>query len=527
MKAKGKSWSFRAKFLLSTVIATLVVPTICAVVFFQSELTSTKELISNDTIGLTENIAKNLYPALVFDDLETAKEELQKLIGTPQITSASLWKTTGNNSVDDFVLFCSTTDVQNDKSTSPTTVSGENWSGSALNIIRPIQSGNRLIGVITVERSLAHLQYKKEQFVRLGLTSWTFMIIVILFVTVWYQDTLTRPLQELTRVAEKISSEKNYNIRAEKMSMDEFGKLTDLFNEMLDSINETNQQLHIAHQNMEQRVENRTRQLTLTNEKLLSEIKEKERATQELIETRDRLSKQEKLASVWQVSSNIAHELRNPMAAIRNSTYFLRLKNNGDAKTSHHLEVIDRELSRSDDVIQRLLEITKGETLRKKPTDLRELAREAMTYSNITGSVNLTLSFSPKYFPVNLDRILFRQVLCNLFLNAIQAMPSGGKISLVASKLENGQVLISISDQGIGIGQKDIKKIFDPLFTDKEDGVGLGLSLCRELVIRHGGTIDAKSERNQGTTIEIALPAESSRTEKATWGIVSQEREIT
>jgi signal transduction histidine kinase len=267
---------------------------------------------------------------------------------------------------------------------------------------------------------------------------------------------------------------------------------------------------------MEQRVENRTRQLTLTNQKLLAEIKEREKATQELIEARDRLSKQEKLASVGQVSSNIAHELRNPMAAIRNSTYFLRLKNNGDAKTSHHLEVIDRELSRSDDVIQRLLEITKGEAIRKEPTDLLELAREAMKYSNVTGSVSLSLSFNPKYFSVNLDRILFKQILCNLFLNAIQAMPDGGKINLVTSKLENGQVLISISDQGIGIAKKDIKKIFDPLFTDKEDGVGLGLSLCRELVTRHGGTIEAKSERNQGTTIEIVLPAEDSKTVKAT-----------
>ena len=90
-------------------------------------------------------------------------------------------------------------------------------------------------------------------------------------------------------------------------------------------------------------------------------------------------------------------------------------------------------------------------------------------------------------------------------------MPEGGKISLVARKLENGQILISISDQGIGIKQKDIKKIFDPLFTNKEDGVGLGLSLCRELVTRHGGTIMAKSEKNQGTTIEIVLPAEDSK----------------
>ena len=495
--------------MLSTVIATLVVPSICAIVFFRSELSSTKALILSDTATLTENVAKSLYPTLAFDDLETAEDDLKKLIGTSQISSASLWKMTEDNSLDECVLFCSTKDSRQDLSR-PTAI-GDNWSESTLQIVRPIQLGGQAIGVITVERSLAPLQYKKDQFIRLALTSWALMIIVILFVTVWYQNTLTLPLQELTRVAEKISSEKNYSLRAKKMSMDEFGKLTDLFNEMLDSINETNQQLRIAHQNMEERVENRTRQLTLTNRKLLAEIKERERATQELIETRDRLSKQEKLASMGQVSSNIAHELRNPMAAIRNSTYFLRLKNKGDAKTSRHLEVIDRELSRSDDVIQRLLEITKGETLRKEPTDLLELAREAMKYANVTGNVRLSLSFSPRYFPISLDRILFRQILNNLFLNAIQAMPEGGKISLVARKLENGQILISISDQGIGIKQKDIKKIFDPLFTNKEDGVGLGLSLCRELVTRHGGTIMAKSEKNQGTTIEIVLPAEDSK----------------
>ncbi len=495
--------------MLSTVIATLVVPSICAIVFFRSELSSTKALILSDTATLTENVAKSLYPTLAFDDLETAEDDLKKLIGTSQISSASLWKMTEGNSLDECVLFCSTKDARQELSR-PTAI-GDNWSESTLQIVRPILSGGQPIGVIIVERSLAPLQYKKDKFIRLALTSWALMIIVILFVTVWYQNTLTLPLQELTRVAEKISSEKNYSLRAKKMSMDEFGKLTDLFNEMLDSINETNQQLRIAHQNMEERVENRTRQLSLTNQKLLAEIKERERATQELIETRDRLSKQEKLASMGQVSSNIAHELRNPMAAIRNSTYFLRLKNNGDAKTSHHLEVIDRELSRSDDVIQRLLEITKGETLRKEPTDLLELAREAMKYANVTGNVRLSLSFSPKYFPISLDRILFRQILNNLFLNAIQAMPEGGKISLVARKLENGQILISISDQGIGIKQKDIKKIFDPLFTNKEDGVGLGLSLCRELVTRHGGTIMAKSEKNQGTTIEIVLPAEDSK----------------
>jgi len=513
MKDKKTPWSFRARFLLSTIIATLVIPTIAAVIFFQGELSSSKDLILNDSVNLAENIAKHLYPTLAFEDLETAEDELEGLQNNPQINHSSIWKKVEGSSDDDFELFCSTRATEESGQQKLfSSKDGETWTNSDLIIVRSIQSSDdeQPIGKIVIERSLAHLEYKKSQFKRLGFTSWTFMIILILCVTIWYQNTLTRPLQELTTVAEKISSESNYSLRAKKISADEFGKLTDLFNEMLDSINDTNEKLLVANQEMEQRVQDRTKQLTLTNEKLLSEIKERERANKELIETRDKLSKQEKLASVGQVSSNIAHELRNPMAAIRNSTYFLRLKNKKDEKSTHHLEIIDRELSRSDEVIQRLLQLTKGGTLKKEITDLRELAREAMTYSNVTGSATLSIKFIPKYFPVNIDRILFRQVLYNLFINAIQAMPNGGEIRLEARKLESGRILLCVSDQGIGIEKTVMKKIFEPLFTDKKEGVGLGLSLCRELVTRHGGSIKAKSSPDEGATIEIELPGENS-----------------
>ncbi len=507
MKAKKTPWSFRARFFLSTIIATLVIPTIAAAIFFQGELSSTKNLIRNDSVNLAENIAKNLYPTLVFEDLETAKDELEGLQNNPQINHSSIWKRIEGSSGSYFKLFCSTKKNVNQNELLPTK-KGETWTDSALLIVRPIQSPDdeNLIGKIVIERSLAHLEYKKNQFMRFGVTSWAIIIILILFVTIWYQNTLTRPLQELTNVAEQISNESNYNLRAKKTSADEFGKLTDLFNEMLDSINDTNGKLIIANQDMEERVQERTKQLTLTNEKLLSEIKERERASRELIETRDQLSRQEKLASVGQVSSNIAHELRNPMAAIRNSTYFLRLKNKNDYKSTHHLEIIDKELSRSDQVIQRLLQLTKGGTLKKELTDLRELAREAMTYSNVVGNATLSISFYPKYFAMKLDRILFRQVLYNLFINAIQAMPNGGEIKLKVQKLENGRILLLVSDQGIGIEDRVLQKIFEPLFTNKEEGVGLGLSLCRELVTRHGGSIKAKSSPDSGTTIEIELP---------------------
>ena len=506
-----QGWSFRTRFLLSTVVATLVVPTIAAFIFFQGEIDSTKDFIYSDSVTLTENIAQRMHAPLAFEDHETAIEEIQGITQNPQVNSVCIWK---NRMVDnDYVpleLFCST---RNKILPAPNSLSSdETWLDSVLRIIRPIRASpvSPTIGWVVLDKDLSYLNYKKAKFEQITLSSWIVMIIIILFVIIWYQNTLTRPLKELTNVAEQISNESNYNLRAKKTSADEFGKLTDLFNEMLDSINDTNGKLIIANRDMEERVQERTKQLTLANEKLLSEIKERERASQELIETRDQLSRQEKLASVGQVSSNIAHELRNPMAAIRNSTYFLRLKNKNDDKSTHHLEIIDKELSRSDQVIQRLLQLTKSGTLKKELTDLRELAREAMDYSNVVGNATLSISFIPKYFPIKLDRILFRQVFYNLFINAIQAMPEGGEIKLNVQKLENGRILILVSDQGIGIEDTVLQKIFEPLFTNKKEGVGLGLSLCRELVARHGGSIKAKSFPNSGTTIEIELPVENS-----------------
>jgi signal transduction histidine kinase len=193
------------------------------------------------------------------------------------------------------------------------------------------------------------------------------------------------------------------------------------------------------------------------------------------------------------------------MAAIRNSTYFLRLKLK-DKKLTEHLEIIDREISRSDQVIQRLLEITKGEDLKKEKTDMQIVAVEAMSYANINKSSKLSVKFKPEPFRIKVDKLLMRQVFHNLFLNAIEAMPNGGSISLVIKQMKDNLAEIIITDEGIGIEKHLVDKIFDPLVTDKKDGIGLGLSLCRDLISRHGGTIRASSEKDKGTIIIIQMP---------------------
>ena len=125
------------------------------------------------------------------------------------------------------------------------------------------------------------------------------------------------------------------------------------------------------------------------------------------------------------------------MTAIRNSVYFLRKHFITDSKALHHLEVIDRELSQSDEVIERLLELTKGKKIKLKRTDLKKIAYDAYQVCTPARNIQLSVKLEEATKEIRLDPLLFRQILTNLFSNSIQAMPQGGDISLVAIQKES------------------------------------------------------------------------------------------
>lgn len=506
MKLGFQNLSFRTKFYLSSFLATILMPIIGGSALYQQDVNSTKNLIRSNINNQLDNLSRLIYPALVFDDKISASEQIKGFTTNPMMESVEVWKT-GTLTNKRLTLFSSFSSDENKTFKLKNELQENIFHEDVIIISKEIISDNEKLGRIKVTRSLTDLNAKKAEYLQVGIITALSICIIIILITFWYQGSLTKPLKELSMVAEKISKEKNYSTRATKMSMDEFGSLTDAFNEMLDSLESSNSQLLSANEEMEQRVERRTKELTLSNKRIIEEMSANEIATKELIETKDQLNQSEKLANVGQVSSSIAHELRNPMAAIRNSTYFLKLKLEKDEKLLEHLNIIDREISRSDEVIQRLLEITKGEDLKKTPTDLKTLAFEAINYADITNRSQLVVNFESEHFLINVDKLLFRQVLFNIFLNSIQSMNEGGKIIMNISMAPSKTVKITIADQGKGIDENYLNKIFDPLFTDKEDGIGLGLSLCRDLISRHGGKISAKSKIAVGTTIEIDMPS--------------------
>jgi len=334
----------------------------------------------------------------------------------------------------------------------------------------------------------------------------------MIFATLWLEKSLTKPLIELVSVAEKVSLENNLLVRAKKLSDDEFGKLTAVFNKMLDSIRDANNQLIASNKEMENRVKQRTEDLDLANQKLQSEIKERIKKNIELLDLQNQMSKQDRLASVGQVSSNIAHELRNPMGAIRNSIYFLRKFHANSEKSIKHLDLIDQELSSTDEVIQKLLNISKGQKLQQEKHELEKICQEALALLNTKKRVRFEYNSNPKDISIFVDKILFRQILLNLFINSIQSITTQEDVKIsVKASAEANYVNIYVSDNGSGIPPKYFTQVFEPLFTKKVDGFGLGLPLCSDILERHKGTIEIENSSSKGTTFKIQIPNESSK----------------
>jgi signal transduction histidine kinase len=296
-------------------------------------------------------------------------------------------------------------------------------------------------------------------------------------------------------------------VRARKISNDEFGKLTTVFNNMLDSIRDTNEALLNSNKEMENRVIERTKDLDDTNKKLQLEITRRIKNSKQLLSLQNKMAIQQTFASIGQVSSNIAHELRNPMAAIRNSVYFLQNNSDSSEKIKEHLTIIDQELSSSNQVISRLLEMTKEGKINLKSVNLRKLCGEALAILGLKDQISFRYYEKEKGMRIIIDKLIFRQLIMNLFQNSYQAQKANQTLEIsVKVEEKNNWFNIEISDNGNGISEQIKNQVFKPLFSTRKDGFGLGLSFCSDVISKHDGTIEITRSSHEGTTFFIRIP---------------------
>ena len=279
-----------------------------------------------------------------------------------------------------------------------------------------------------------------------------------------------------------------------------------------------NAQLEEANRTLEDRVSQRTEEL--------------ESANQQLMDAQDHLIRSEKLAAIGQLSGSVAHDLRNPLGAIKNALYYLDRKLKGtdlvlsNPRIGQFLQIMEDEIEHSNQIITDLMSFARVRAPSREPINLHEVADTALSRVEPAENVSIVKRYGIELPCVmadgaQLERVFMNlaknaqdamaggaqleRVFMNLAKNAQDAMAGGGELT-VSSRSTNDYVKVAFCDQGVGIAREDMGKIFDPLFTTKTKGTGLGLAICHEIVSKHGGVIDVNSESGMGATFAVRLP---------------------
>ena len=250
------------------------------------------------------------------------------------------------------------------------------------------------------------------------------------------------------------------------------------------------------------RAEEEIRQL---NAKLEQRVEER---TRELREAQEQLVRQEKLAVLGQLAGGVGHELRNPLAVIVNAVYFLKLvQPEADEKIKDYLGMIERETRTAEMIIADLLDFARVQAAEREAVSVSELVRQTLQRFPAPASVQVTLEIPPDPLKVYADPRQITQVLGNLTVNACQAMKDGGKLT-IESRQQEQMIAIAVKDTGTGISPENMRKLFEPLFTTKAKGIGLGLAVSQKLAEANGGRIEVQSEPGVGSTFTLWLPVQ-------------------
>jgi two-component system, NtrC family, sensor histidine kinase HydH len=221
------------------------------------------------------------------------------------------------------------------------------------------------------------------------------------------------------------------------------------------------------------------------------------------------VTRNRRMASLGSIAAGVAHEIRNPLSSLKGFATYFRERFSESPTERETAEVMIREVDRLNRVINQLLEFARPLTMTLVPTSLQSLIRHIL--KTVEGQARekgivIEADLPPEIGEISIDADRMSQVLMNLALNAIAATEAGGILRVVLARQDERSVRISITDTGAGIRKEDLSRVFDPYFTTKPAGTGLGLPIVEKIVEAHGGKISLASELGEGTTATVILP---------------------
>jgi len=388
-----------------------------------------------------------------------------------------------------------------------------------------------VVQAISIRVPLAQAYNHADGFT-LNVAIWLILIIITLFILLFWvtQRFIFSPINTLREKTLQIAA--GGDALGDQIAPPpgvEFRELTQAFNQMSTALRQ--------HQNkLEERVQERTKALKDSNTQLEEAIQERERTylalqeseeqlqqysnhleelieerTQELLETQERMLRQEKLAFLGQIAGNVSHELRNPLSAIKNAAYYLNIVlEDPNPELQEMIEILNNEVKKTEHIISDLLGFTRTRPPEYQTLQITEVLQKSIASLQIPNTIEIITQVDPEYQKIIADPNQINQVFTNLIENAIRAMPDGGKITIQTER--NDQVLnkpaitIQLTDTGKGIPEKNLEKIFEPLFTTRARGIGLGLSIVKSIIEAHHGIIQVESQEDIGSTFSVTLP---------------------
>ncbi|MEW6734398.1 MAG: ATP-binding protein [Acidobacteriota bacterium] len=231
-------------------------------------------------------------------------------------------------------------------------------------------------------------------------------------------------------------------------------------------------------------------------------------AYQKLKDTVNLLVRTARLKSLGELAATVAHEIRNPLGAIKGAIEIIEKEIPLTSPRREFVTIIEREVDRLNRLVNEFLKFSKPRQPEKADTDLNQLIKSVLNFITpqaIKMGVKLVPQLDERLPLVFVDAEQIKQVLLNLILNAIQAMPAGGNVEVVSCRLKES-VEISVHDYGVGIEPNKKERIFDPFFTTKPDGSGLGLSIAYQLIKQHDGELELVDQADPGSLFIVRLP---------------------
>jgi len=330
------------------------------------------------------------------------------------------------------------------------------------------------------------------------------LAVVILVIHVLLLKWVRRPVKEMVRVMEAAEGGE-LQVRARVSSRDEIGQLAAHLNRMLTEIENFNAELG-------RRVQDATGELGRRNEEL-------KHINEELFETQKNLARSERLAIAGQLAASLAHEIGTPLNSISGHVQLLARRKTGDQTADRRLLIIEKQIENIVRTVKQFLSLTRKFDLQIEPLNLRHILEESLLLSSPAlelKKIRVQAEFAEDCPAVYGDAGYLQQVFLNLINNSMDAMPRGGTLRVGVRHAADGdvpQVAIELADTGSGIPPEMLAHIFEPMFTTKRvgTGAGLGLTICDQIIRRHGGTVQVESEVGRGTCFTVLLPVDCRR----------------